>query len=284
MSAGKPAGPEKSNALVEIFSRGKVAIGVIHSRPLPGSPGYEGEPMEEVYAYAVEEGLSYRQAGFDGLIVENHGDIPFLKPDLLGHETAAAMAVMAERVRQKTGLPVGINVLGNGALMALSIAKAAGARFVRVNQWVNAYVANEGIIEGPAAVATRHRAMLRGKAIRIFADVHVKHGSHAITADRSLEEQVKDAEWFDADVLIVTGQRTGDPPDTQELQAIKRASSLPVVVGSGVDERNVASILSVADGCIVASSLKEGGVWWNRVDPAKARAFVAALRASDAAG
>ena len=32
---------------------------------------------------------------------------------------------------------------------------------VRVNQWANAYVANEGIIEGPAAKATRYRAWLR---------------------------------------------------------------------------------------------------------------------------
>ncbi len=280
MSSGKPVGPAKPNALQEIFAREKAAIGVIHSRPLPGSPGYEGEPIEELYAYAVEEGIRYAQAGFDGLIVENHGDIPFLKPELLGHETASAMAVMADRVRQKVGIPVGINVLGNGALMALSIAKASAARFVRVNQWVNAYVANEGFVEGPAALAMRHRAMLRGKSIKVFADVHVKHGSHAITADRSLEEQVRDAEWFDADVLIVTGQRTGDPPDARELEAIKRASSLPVVVGSGVDEGNVKSIMAVADGCIVASSLKEGGVWWNSVEPKKARAFIAAMRPS----
>ncbi len=278
MSAGKPVGPAKPNALREIFTREKVAIGVIHSRPLPGSPGYEGEPMDDLYAYAVEEGRRYAEAGFDGLIVENHGDIPFLKPELLGHETAAAMAVMADRVRRIVGLPVGINVLGNGALMALSVAKAAGARFVRVNQWVNAYVANEGIVEGPAAEATRHRALLRGKSIRVFADVHVKHGSHAITADRGLEEQVRDAEWFDADVLIVTGQRTGDPPDPRELEAIRRASSLPVLVGSGVDEGNVKSIMAAADGCIIASSVKEGGVWWNSVEPRRAAAFIAALR------
>ena len=56
-----------------------------------------------------------------------------------------------------------------------------------------------------------------------------------------------------------------------------------MVVGSGVDERNVKSIMAVADGCIVASSLKEGGVWWNSVEPARARAFIEALRASDRA-
>ncbi len=40
----------------------------------------------------------YREGGVDGLIVENHGDIPFAKPDELGPETAATMAVMSHRV------------------------------------------------------------------------------------------------------------------------------------------------------------------------------------------
>ncbi len=74
----------------------------------------------------------------------------------------------------------------------------------------NAYVANEGFIEGPAAEATRYRAGLHARDIKVFADVHVKHGAHAIVADRSINELTRDAEFFDADVVIVTGQRTGD--------------------------------------------------------------------------
>ena len=150
----KPVARPRPHALEAIFGKRRaVAIGVIHSRPLPGSPGYEGEPVEDLYGFAVAEGRRYRDAGLDGLIVENHGDIPFAKPDDLGPETAACMAVMAERVRREVGLPVGINVLANGAVAALAVAKASGAAFVRVNQWANAYVANEGLIEGPAAKA-----------------------------------------------------------------------------------------------------------------------------------
>src|SRR5439155_6100076 len=129
--------------------------GVLLSRPGRGAPAYDGEPMDSLYDYAVREAARYAEGGMDGLIVENHGDIPFSKPEDLGPETPAGMAVMADRVRRESGLPVGINVLANGALPALAVAKAAGAVFVRVNQWANAYVANEGIIEGPAARATR---------------------------------------------------------------------------------------------------------------------------------
>lgn len=262
--------PPKDNALRQIFGRTRKAIvGVIHSKPLPGSPRYRGEPLEDVYDFAVAEGVRYAEGGVHGLIVENHWDVPFAKPEDIGLETAAAMAVMADRVRSEIGLPVGINVLANGVECSLAVAKAANAAFVRSNQWVNAYVANEGFVEGAAPAATRYRSMLRGEQVSVFADVHVKHGSHAIVADRSLEEQVLDAEFFDADVLIATGQRTGGETDLAELEEIKAAASLPVVIGSGLTAENAGRILGVADGAIVASSLKEDGNWWSPVSTEK---------------
>ena len=271
----QPVARVQTSAVEQLFGRTKVAIGVIHSLPLPGAPEYEGRPMAEILDFAVAEGLRYREAGLDGLIVENHGDIPFAKPEDLGPETAAAMAVMTDRVKQATGLPVGVNVLANGAVVALAAAMAGGADFVRVNQWANAYVANEGLIEGPAAKAMRFRRYIGARHVRIFADVHVKHGAHAIVADRSLAELARDVEFFHADVAIATGQRTGDAASLDELAGIKRATSLPVVVGSGVTLANVGDILALGDGVIIASSLKRDGVWWNPVDPDRARTFMA---------
>ena len=266
----------KPHAIEAIFGRRKAVIGVIHSLPLPGAPAYDGMPMDQVTAFAVAEAQRYAAGGVHGLIVENHGDIPFAKPEHLGPETAACMAVMTAAVRQAVALPVGVNVLANGAVQALAVAVAAGAAFVRVNQWANAYVANEGFIEGQAAEATRFRARLHGRAIRIFADVHVKHGAHAITADRSIGELARDVEFFDADAAIATGQRTGDSATMDELRAIAAGTALPVLVGSGVNPDNVCDILGVADAVIVASFLKQDGVWWNPVDPDRLRIFMAA--------
>ncbi|TFF24807.1 BtpA/SgcQ family protein [Jiella endophytica] len=268
---------EKTNAIEALFKRRKVAIGVIHARPLPGAPHYDGEPIETVYAHAVAEAKRYVDGGIDGLIVENHGDIPFAKPNELGPETAAVMAVMTDRVRQAVSVPVGINVLANAVDTALASAKASSADFVRVNQWANAYVANEGFMEGKAGAASRYRAWLRANDIRVFADIHVKHGAHAIVADRSLAELTRDAEFFDADAVIVTGQRTGNSADPEELAAIRRSTSLPVLVGSGVTKDNVGAIFEHADAVIVASSLKHGDSWWNEVDPRRVEAFMAVV-------
>ena len=276
MSA-KPVFRPRPNAIEALFGRRKAVIGVIHSLPLPGSPGYEGQPMTEIVDFAVAEAERYRAGGVDGLIVENHGDIPFSKPEHLGPETAAAMAVMTDAVRHASGLTIGVNVLANGAIQALAVAKAAGAAFIRVNQWANAYVANEGFVEGPAAAATRYRSWLHAREVKIFADVHVKHGAHAITADRSIPELARDVEFFDADVTIATGQRTGDSATMAELSTIASGTALPVAVGSGVTPDNVGDILTVADAVIVASYLKRDGVWWNPVDPERLRTFMAAV-------
>lgn len=221
---------------------------------------------------------TYVSGGFHGLIIENHGDIPFLKPGEIGHETTTALAVLADRVRRALARPLGISVLANAALPALAVAKASGADFIRVNQWANAYVANEGIVEGEAARALRYRAMIGARDVAIFADAHVKHGAHAIVADRPIAELVRDVEFFDADAVIATGQRTGNAATGEEVDAIRAATDLPVLVGSGVTKDNVVDILSRIDGVIVASSLKEEGVWWNPVARARVDAFVEAAR------
>jgi membrane complex biogenesis BtpA family protein len=224
---------------------------------------------------AIADATAYAQGGVHGLIVENHGDIPFAKPEDIGHETAAMMSVVADHVRREIDLPVGINVLANGAKTAIAVAKASGASFIRVNEWANAYVANEGLVEGAAGEVMRYRSWLHARDVSVFADVHVKHGAHAIVGDRSIPELTRDVEFFGADAVIVTGQRTGDAAMSDEVETIRRATSLPLLIGSGVTIENVQALLEVADGVIIGSSLKEGGVWWRSVDRARVDVFMA---------
>jgi uncharacterized protein len=272
----QPVGSQQGNVLVDLFGRTGVLIGVVHLLPLPGAPRYAGGGMGPIVERARRDAGAYLAGGLDGLIVENHGDLPFAKPGDIGPETAACMAVVTDTLRRDLGCPLGVNVLANAALPALATAVAGGARFIRVNQWANAYVANEGLIEGEAARAMRYRRMLDAGHVRIFADAHVKHGAHAIVGDRPVEELVRDLAFFDADAVIATGQRTGDAADLGYIRRIAGASHLPALVGSGVTAENVAAILQAVDGVIVASSLKRGGVWWNEVELDRVRALARA--------
>jgi membrane complex biogenesis BtpA family protein len=266
---------DRGSALRRIFGRPKAAIGVVHCPPFPGAPRHRGASTAEIVAAALADARAYAEGGIHGLIVENHGDIPFLRPADIGPETAAMMAVVTDAVRRETGLPLGINVLANAAIPALAVAKAGGAAFVRVNQWANAYVANEGFVEGDAGLALRYRARIDAGDVAIFADSHVKHGAHAVTADRTIEELTRDLEFFDADAVIATGQRTGDTATPAEIRTVKAATILPVLVGSGVRPDNVGEIMRAADGVIIGSSLKTGGVWWAPVERERVATFMA---------
>jgi uncharacterized protein len=266
--------PKKENALIRLFASSKPLIGTVHCLAFPGSPRYNGENMNAIIQHAVEEARAYAEGGMDGIIVENSWDLPFLRPEDVRHETVAAITVVADRVREAVPLPVGINVLANAGEAAIAVAKASGASFIRVNQWVNAYVSNEGFVQGNSARILRYRAALQARDIAIFADVHVKHGAHAIVADRSVEEQARDVEFFDADVTIATGNRTGDATRADEIEKIRQGTYLPVLIGSGLSVENAGELLERADGAIVGTSLKENGEWWGRVSVERVRALV----------
>ena len=102
---------------------------------------------------------------------------------------------------------------------------------------------------------------------------HVKHGEHAIVQDRSIPELVRDVEFFSADAIIATGQRTGHAADLDYIRTIRSATSLPTLVGSDVTSENVGDILNIVEGDIVASALKVDGHRWNAVDPERANRF-----------
>ena len=248
--------------LKNIFDKKQLIIGVVHLKPLPGSPLYKGESVESIFEMALQDTESYLKGGIDCIIVENHGDIPFSKPSDIGPETVSMMSVITSKLNEKfKKIIFGVNVLANDAISAIAVAKSTNASFIRVNQYVNAYISNEGIIEGLAAKITRYRKWLNAESVKIFSDVHVKHGSHAIVADRSITELAKDSEFFNADVLIATGNRTGGDAIEDEVLEIKNATSLPVLVGSGVKEENLELYHPICDGFIVASSLKYDGFW-----------------------
>lgn len=255
-------GVPKPDEIRRLFGRRAALIGMLHLLPLPGAPRYvPGDGMAGVLDQALAEARILEDCGFDGVIVENGWDIPFVKPEEIGPETVAALSVVVDRVRQAIDLPVGVNCLANAVRVSIAVAAATGAAFVRANQWANAYIANEGFIEGRAGSVTRYRHAIGADHVTVWADVQVKLGSHALTADRSLSEQARDAAWFDADALIVTGSRLADPPAQNDLRTVREATALSVVAGSGVRRDNLAEILEHADAVIVGSALKEGDVW-----------------------
>lgn len=250
-------------------------VGMVHLGPLPGAPRFSGD-LDAVLAAAVTDARALVEAGFDAVLVENYGDAPFFADDI-PKATVAALARAVAEVRRAVSVPVGVNALRNDALAALAVAAATGAAFIRVNILSGWMSTDQGIITGKGAEVARLRAALATPAL-VLADVFVKHSvpPAGLTLERAAADTWKRS---GADALIVTGPGTGQAVAFDELARVRAAApGAPIFAGSGVDPATVAEVLRRADGAIVGTSLKHGGVTTNAVDPARARALVTAAR------
>jgi len=250
----------------------KTIIGMIHVDALPGTPRFN-HPLPEIIARAKTEALAYKEAGIDALMIENMHDVPFARH--IGPEIVGAMAVIGYEVKNVSGLRCGLQILAGANQEALAAALSAGLDFVRVEGFVFAHVADEGFIDGCAGELLRYRRQIGADDILVLTDIKKKHSAHAITADVDIVETAHATEFFLSDGVIVTGVATGAEASLEELQRVKAAVEIPVLVGSGVTTENVAPYLRVADGLIVGSYFKYEGHWANGVDAARVKAFMA---------
>jgi uncharacterized protein len=229
-------------------------FGMVHLRPLPGAPLFDGS-LDEVIEAALGDAREIAAGGCDGLVFENFGDRPFVRNGA-APETIASMARLIAEVVREVRVPFGVNVLRNDALAALGIAAATGAAFIRVNVHTGVMFTDQGIIEGEAAETLRRRAAI-APAVAIFADHLVKHATPPPGTDTV--QSAKDLRLRGlADGLILSGSETGAAPARDRLSLVRAAVDAPILIGSGLAAENT-RLFADADGAIVGTSIKRGG-------------------------
>src|SRR5262245_18064318 len=145
MSVAQRAGNDPLSVFFERFAAPRALVGMLHVGALTGTPS-ASHSVETVIERVLNEASAYRDAGFTALAIEKMHDRPYLKGGV-GPEITAAMTAVAREVKRETGVPLGIQVLAAANREALAIAHASGADFVRVEGFVYAHVADEGLIE-----------------------------------------------------------------------------------------------------------------------------------------
>jgi membrane complex biogenesis BtpA family protein len=270
------------DSLYELFGVEKPVIGMVHLWPLPGAPGYTGYGIETILDHARRDAGMLLEGGVDGLIVENMWDLPYYAGAEVPLEAVTAQAVAARAIVEMANqaaapVPVGVNVIHNGAAAELAIAIAAGAVFIRVCILTGARLWDTGDLDhGCGADLLRRRKELGAEKIKLFADVDKKHSIPFPGLD--LETHIEWTEFYRADALIVSGRMTGDAPALEKVRRAKELAKRPILMGSGTTAENIASFLQYADGAIVGSSLKVGGVAENPIDVERARRYMDAVR------
>jgi len=253
----------------------KFLAAMIAVLPLPGSPLYDGDD-QKVIDQALSDLEVYMAAGVDSILLENDHDLPYIQPPL-DDKGIALMTRIAKEARQTFDGPIGIQMLEAANITSLEIAAGADLDYIRAEAFVFAHVGGSGIINGSAGKILRRRKELGAGNIKVFADVKKKHGSHSLTVDLDIKDEIMQAEFFLVDGVIVTSQFTGINPDRNDLVKAKSATKLPVLIGSGMTAENISEYLALADGFIVGSYFRRDGKFLEKLEPGRLDQFMKAL-------
>ncbi len=249
------------NLFKQVFEDKKPIIGMVHLKPLPGSPGYAGN-IEEIYQTAHDDLAALVDGGVNAVIVENFGDIPYATENEL--ITYTTFTNIATRLRKECNLPMGINVQFNDFNAEWALAYSCGYDFIREEVFGENRMGPNGICisSGPQIMRLKARYP---KDIAILADLHVKHTFPIV--DQPLDFTIESIIEGGADAIICTGITTGKSPTNDDVSTVKEiAKDTPVVIGSGVNKDTVKEFLSIADGAIIGSSFKKDGNVMNPID------------------
>ena len=235
----------------DLFPGEKPIIGMIHLPPLPDYP--ESPGIDEIIRHALRDLQLLEQASVDGILIENEYDRPHRVT--ASPETVSAMTEITRAVVQESKKAiVGCEILLNDPNASLEVAKISGARFIRTDYFVDAMTRPRyGELEIDPSGLIDYRKSLGAEDVLILADIQVKYAT--MIDPRPLAESARCACEEKADAIVVTGSETGNAPSINDLREAAAGSEVPVLIGSGLDAENAASLSAACDGAIVGSSL-----------------------------
>ena len=199
------------------------------------------------------EDLERLQPHVDAVLVENY-DCGYLDANRATEAMGKRLYEIAAAVVKQSRIPVGVNVLPNDYWQAFNIALQARCRFIQLDHVT-------GEFDGCESVDPDEFLWTR----KCYRDIAVLGGIHPKYYDLyeptcSLAECAKKAMAL-ADAVVVTGQVTGDAATMSDLREAREAlGAHPLIVGSGFTPENAREQLAIADGVIVGTSLKDGGM------------------------
>lgn len=224
-----------------VFPQRPVLLGMIHV--WPGG-------IERQLEAALND--AQRLLGFDGVIVENYG-WGYEDSNFANEDAALTIGQIARVLVDRLSIPVGINLLPNDYPMAFGVAQKVGASFIQLDHVT-------GEFQGVRSVPADEFAAMRRRypQIAVLGGIQPKYYRLArpeaitVAAQRAIDL---------TDAIVVTGNKTGGETSQHDLELVRiTVGDHPIMVGSGFNASNAQAQLALADGAIVGTAIKAGGV------------------------
>lgn len=242
--------------MLSLQDKKKLIFGSIQ---LPSFLGKSSQEINEIADFALKNALLFEEGGFDGV---------FIQDTTIGNtslDTIANLSSITRHVSDNANITIGTQMEADDAKVILAIAKASMLGMVRIKNYVGAMLKSNGIVNGQGTEAYRYKIENKIET-KVFADIFNLTG--VPLGNLSLEKACKMALQVGADGLIICGNTYEET--ILLLSKVKELFPDKIVLcGGNATIKNVKSILKIADGVIVSSSLKTNNGW----DINKMRAF-----------
>ena len=260
----------------EILGAKKPIIAMCHLNPMPSDPNFNPETgMKDVVAWARKDFLALQNGGVDAVMFSNEFSGPYMievEPVVL-----ASMARVIGELLSDIKIPFGVDVQID-PYRTLDLAAATGAAFAR-ETITGTYTSDYGLRSlNPGKIIRYRNNNNQASHVRLLYTLVPEGASHL--GDRTLEDIAKST-FFNhkPDALLVSGKGPGQHTDDELLELAKKAvPDALVFANTGVNVDTVEKKLSIADGAVVGTTFKEGGVFENHVDPERVKAFMAKVK------
>ena len=264
------------NWMEELFGVKKPIIAMCHLQPMPGDPDYdEAGGMDKVIELARHDFRALQEGGVDGVMFSNEFSLPYLTK--VRPSTIAAMAYVIGELRREIEIPYGVNCLWD-PIASIDLASATGAKFIR-EIISGVYASDFGLWNTDPGATARHKIAVHAKDVKMLYNIVPEAAKYL--ADRDIAQIARSTEFnCHPDALCVSGLTAGVETDTQVLKQVKDAvKSTPILCNTGCRKDNIERQLSVADGAVVATTLKEDGIFRNKVDINRVKEFMGVVKA-----
>ncbi|MFI3256916.1 MAG: BtpA/SgcQ family protein [Spirochaetales bacterium] len=226
-------------------TKNKLLLGAIH---LPSFVEKTQNQLREIENRALENTKIFEEGGFDGV---------FIQDQTLGKQSLDSTCNLSGITRfinaNVKSIKIGSQMECDDGKSILAVAKASNAEFVRIKTYVGAMIKNNGLIYGQGSEVLKYKTENHIDAL-IFCDIFDRCG--VPFGNISMIEACKMALKLGANGLILTGKDYDE--SLAMINAVKKAiPNAFILCGGSVTKENVATVLSVCDGAIVSSCLKD---------------------------
>lgn len=260
----------------DTLGKKKVVIGMIHLKPMPGTPHYQEGDFEKSLSKAVADARALYDGGADGCLIQTVDKV-YPAKDEADYTRVAGMAAIVHAVAQETGpeFQIGVQIMWNALTASAAVAKVAGASFQRCTALVGTSMSPFGLVEANPYEFLKFRRSIGAEHIKLVAEVSGMH-FHWYGEDKPVADVARSAVMVGAHAVEIANP--DEETSNHLIREIKKANpGLPVILGGYTNHENAARRLAEADGAFVGTCL-EKGKWGSEIDVDKVRAYVDIVR------